>query len=515
MKYMELKITTLSPVILTANRSTLMTNSENSISGTILRGIYAQKYIHTHHLEASAHQDEHFRRFFFGDLRFVTARPMKHGQRSIMIPRSIQVSKDGLHYNDMLVNPTPEDYTQGFKGKKGLAVLNTAGKIDYVNVSKNTSLHIARHSDANRIAGSSQDGSVFTYEAIEHGEEFLGYIIGANDTIDAFAKEIQPYDAHCYIGRSSKTQYGHCHLEISAPQDIAPINPRTNKICIRLETPLITTGYVTDANKSLQEMFNHIASGLKVGKIFGAQEELYGYNNAWKTKLPSQYALASGTVFELENTVDWNNIDLTDILYQGLGIRREEGYGQLRLWEKDAQIQPWDEDNTEKSPHINYTVNSQEVQRAAKVIIETKMENLVKMDAYKDVLRLSGQLKGKTHAFALLESLLGTRTKDNLINIQENMGNKLQEIKSQRFHEHLKSIKLEGVSLEEKILEASNYAKHLPQALQDFALKTNNAHVAEGKTVFTPEIRGAAYYDYWLWFFRHARKAAQSKKRGE
>ena len=49
------------------------------------------------------------------------------------------------------------------------------------------------------------------------------------------------------------------------------------------------------------------------------------------------------------------------------------------------------------------------------------------------------------------------------------------------------------------------------QALQDFALKTNVAEAKAGKTVFDPEIIGSAYYNYWLWFFRHARKLAQKE----
>ena len=87
------------------------------------------------------------------------------------------------------------------------------------------------------------------------------------------------------------------------------------------------------------------------------------------------------------------------------------------------------------------------------------------------------------------------------------------EIKSDQLHTHLNNIKCNGISLEEVIKTQTDYTSKLPQDLQDFALKTGVAEARNGNTVFAAEINGAAYYDYWLWFFRHARKASQTEKR--
>ena len=511
MKTIEVKITTLSPVVLTANRSTLMTGSENNISGTILRGIYAKKYIDEHELGQKAHEDEKFRRFFFGGLRFVTARPAKHGLRSIMVARSLQASKDGKTYNDMLVEPNPADYEQGFKSKKGQAVLSPEGFIDYASIAKNTALHIDRHSKENRISGSSQNGGVFTYESVEPGETFMGFIIGEDAVLADFAEEIKDYDKQCCIGRSSSTQYGHCRLEWGAVRDVAAVSPADSSICVRLETPLVAPKPVIEAKTVLDEMFAAIASDIEVTDIFGGQEELYGYNNVWQTKIPSQYVLAAGTVFRLTRKAGWAGIDLAEAFYGGLGLRREEGFGQLRLWVADNKIRPWPKDNSAQQEPLVYTVTNTEVQRAAGIIIEDKLEKQVKIDAYEAVQRIARQLKGKTHAFAVLESLLGPRTK--LAGIQERMKKAVTEIKSDQLHNHLKSIKCNGLPLEDVLLTPAVFTDSLPQELQDFALKTGVAQARDGKTVFTAEVRGAAYYDYWLWFFRHARKAAQSEKR--
>lgn len=510
MKAIEVKINTLSPVVLTANRSTLMTSSENNISGTILRGIYAKKYIDEHELGQKAHEDENFRRFFFGGLRFVTARPSRHGLRSLMVARSLQASKDGKTYNDMLFDPNPADYEQGFKSKKGQAVLSPEGFIDYASIAKNTALHIDRHSEKNRISGSSQDGGVFTYESVEPGEVFIGYIIGEDAVLKDFVEEIKAYDKHCHIGRSSNTQYGHCCLEWGSAQDVDAVSPTDRTICVRLETPLIAPKPVIEAKRVLGEIFAAIASDIEVTDIFGGQEELYGYNNVWQTKIPSQYVLAAGTVFRMSRQDGWADVDLTSAFYGGLGLRREEGFGQLRLWAADNKIKPWPKDNVQQK-QIIYTVNNEEVRRVAKIIIEDKLEKQVKIDAYEDVQRIAQQLKGKTHAFAVLESLLGPRI--SLAGIQECMKKAVNEIKSDQLHTHLNNIKIKGIPLEKEILTRTGFTDSLSQGLQDFALKTGVAEAKDGKTVFDAEIRGAAYYDYWLWFFRHARKAAQSEKR--
>ena len=324
MKRLEVKIKTLSPVILTANRSTLMTNSENSISGAILRGVFAKKYISRHDLGDSAHNDAEFRRFFFGGLRFVTAYPLFRGERSFMVPRSLQESKDGKPDNDMLLDPNPANYEAGFKTKKGLAVIKD-DKIKYVSIDKNTALHIDRHSEESRISGSSQDGGVFTYESIEAGQEFAGCIYGEDEILEAFAREINQYDVYCRIGRSHNTQYGHCRLEIGeveTPKE--PDGDLGSKVSVRLETPLVTTEPIVDAKAALKKLLADSGIDAEVSDIFGGQEELYGYNSVWHLKLPAQYALAAGTVFKLSsNSGGWDNVEGKQSL-DAMGKREDE-----------------------------------------------------------------------------------------------------------------------------------------------------------------------------------------------
>ena len=508
MKIIEIKVKALSPIILTANRSTLMTNSANSISGAILRGVYAQKYIKHHNL-TEAHEDETFRRFFFGDLRFICANPVRDGKRSAVVPYSVQVSKDGMFYNDLLNNPKPKDFEKGYKGKKGLAVFNDNGEIAYVGLTKNTTLHIDRHSATNRISGSSQDGGVFTYEAIESGTEFIGYIAGSGNIVDKFAAEIRKYNEIAYIGRSHQTQYGRCLVSVGKVLDIPRIHVGGKTISLRLETPLVTPTPVVDAKYTLKNMLAFLGDDIEVKDIYGGQEELHGFNSAWGYKNPAQYALAAGTVFKILRYDGWDEETLTRICYDGIGVRREEGFGQLRIWNTDNVIKPLEKGGIKENS--NYTVTNPEVQRIAKIIIEKRLGAEIKLAAYEDVQNIGNKLEGKVHAFAMLESLLGKRC--DLSKVQERFVLNVNCVKSEQFNKHIDEIKISERTLKEKFEENINYTEKVPPRLREFAVKANIATDINGRIEFDAEICGAAYYDYWLWFFRHARKAAQALKK--
>ena len=190
------------------------------------------------------------------------------------------------------------------------------------------------------------------------------------------------------------------------------------------------------------------------------------------------------------------------------------------MWKANNRLTPWEKGKTKK---IDYEVHSDEVRRIAKIIIESKLETDVKMLAYKHATQQLKGVKGCTHALATLESLLGVRK--NLATVRERMQAAVVGLKSKSFIDHLNKMKIQGTSLadyfnqetdagKEDVLDTIQKTKDYQseyRALQDFALKTKVAEAKAGKTVFDPEIIGSAYYNYWLWFFRHARKLAQKE----
>ena len=179
MKKIRVKIETLSPIVLaTRGSATVMTSSHDFFSGTLVRGILAEHYIEEKKLGDKAHEDEAFVGFFFDQLRFAAAYPVRaaDGQRASFVPASVQRLKDGEAVRDLFVT-APE---AGYKTLRGFAVIEDGG-IEKVDVAKNISLHMSRSnikerqgkeagsSSLERLEGRSRDGAIYNYESEEKG----------------------------------------------------------------------------------------------------------------------------------------------------------------------------------------------------------------------------------------------------------------------------------------------------------------------------------------------------------
>ena len=126
MECLTVTIKTLSPVVLTAmNNAAVMTESRDYISGTVLRGVLADRFIQKKKLGKAAHKDEEFRELFFGGLRFVDANPVQGGKRAFVLPFSLQKGKipeknaDGA---EVLLDILLQEPKAGYKAVKGFAV---------------------------------------------------------------------------------------------------------------------------------------------------------------------------------------------------------------------------------------------------------------------------------------------------------------------------------------------------------------------------------------------------------
>lgn len=165
-------IETLSPVVVTApGSSQLLTASSESFSGTLLRGVLAGKYVSDHNLGTKAHEDENFIRYFFSNLRFVTANPTADGKRAMVLPLSLMKAKAVSGDTKPILDLLSDQGQAGYKSLKGLSVVD-GGTIRPVSVKSSMAFHMSRSGDNERLSGHSQDGKVYTYESIDAGQFF-------------------------------------------------------------------------------------------------------------------------------------------------------------------------------------------------------------------------------------------------------------------------------------------------------------------------------------------------------
>ena len=75
MQMMKVRIRTKAPMILSApGHTSVMTATQDSFSGSVLRGIFATRFIKAAALGNAAHENDDFMRLFYGGLRFVSRR---------------------------------------------------------------------------------------------------------------------------------------------------------------------------------------------------------------------------------------------------------------------------------------------------------------------------------------------------------------------------------------------------------------------------------------------------------
>ena len=159
MKKMDVRIEVLSPIVLsTAGNSTIMTETRKSISGSVLRGIFAHRYIEAKKLGAAADQDEDFREIFFEGSRFVDCNPVCKGERSIVPPLSLRKEKEGAGGKDV---PGVQDLlfadSGTAKGYKSFGGVNTItvkeNKIYRAGIKTMINFHMSRNGEEERLKG--------------------------------------------------------------------------------------------------------------------------------------------------------------------------------------------------------------------------------------------------------------------------------------------------------------------------------------------------------------------------
>lgn len=558
MELLRVTIKTLSPVVLTAmNNATVMTDSRDYISGSVLRGVLASRYIRENNLK-TAHEDANFKKLFFGDLRFVDASPVKMGKRSFVVPLSLQKGKMAEKNDtgeEILLDVMQQSPKAGYKGMKGFAIANH-NQIEPVSVSKQMKLHMSRASETERLSGRSLDGSIYNYEAIEAGQVFEGLIIGEKDALEFLINKLnilkengvknESKQFDCRIGRSKFTEYGHCQISISEPQAIEPEKVSGNCIYLRLETPWLPTLRATMFSnekenvlqkltvmnpvtavlnafvKDVKEKLSLDNNTVKVVKVIAKPETISNFVGVWGMKRPEQQALMAGSIFALYKDTPWNNEEvqkLQVLLYQGQGMRTEEGFGQLRIWTVEKPVLKKAEDVLPEKPKAF----SQLAKDIAGNILKQNIMTQIRMKAFEDVNQLKGNIANANHSFARLENLLGERK--DLQKAKESFQNRLRgelgvrgELREKSVLDtHLKNLRLEGIELKRFLCPEEKQTVAMPYVSMKFDEKFPKELKDLAKDIeFVPPKfdDGALFYEYWLWFFRHGRKLA-IKKRGD
>ena len=513
MRRLKFSIKTLSPIVLTSSgNSTVMTETQSIFSGSIIRGVLASRFVEVQKLTDEAH-DKTFREIFFGNLKFLPATPEVKGQRSFFLPMSLQKGKagtpDGDNVQDLL---TAEKSLRGYKTLRGLGVLDDK-KFYTAQVKTNIFMHMSRSGDKERLAGRSIDGNVYNYESIDAEQNFAGEILGDEETLQRLLEglKLDGGKMTAYVGRSRFTQYGKCLVTFNGIENTSPQSLLTSSCYLRLDTPLIPADdNFLSAEKVLQsEVAKKLGEKFSVGKIFASGVEIENFVVPWGMRRPRVQALAAGSVFELK-IPDGAEIS-SEKLFEGFGLRTEEGFGQLRLWTPENNFKLGKLDDEKISKPQKFSAQTIEL---AKKILKAHLLEQVRIYAHEDADKLKPQLKlrgGMTHFFSRLDGLLASVDKNNL---RENFKARLEsELRGgSLFEEHLKNLYMANG---QKFFDVFSGLAPLPHEVGD-VLKNSELEKVRGEIDFNAKdfSDDEFFAEYLKNYFRFARKNSAASKGG-
>lgn len=541
MKQISVHIRTLAPVVLSAmSNATVMTESHSYFSGSIVRGIVASWYIKMRGLGEQAEEDETFLSLFFNKLRFVAAYPMEDGTRSFVLPFSLQKRKDGREILDLM----NQDGKAGYKSFKGFAVEGKDG-IRPVTVRKTINLHMSRSDVQNkdgkeRLAGRSMAGGIYNYEAIDAGQDFKGAIYGAEKELRTLLEGLDGSTWQCHAGRSRFTQYGRCRIELGPVEDVPEeaIEPQDNAISMSFDTPYLPENPYASPLQNIRES---LSAGMKdmalrmqdenfdamqfsvvdaPQRFFAKEEGVENFVGIWGMKRPREHGLAAGTIFQLKKKDSaWTESEkklLQNVFYDGIGLRSEEGFGQLRVWPNQTHCLA----EQRVAHHITPPAQiHEEVRRRAESILIHHLLAQAQIWAAEDVQASKGSFPDTaTHFFSRMDALLGESRNDSFLHlrnaIEQERGNgstpfakALQRIsiRGRKLADYMNDGNLKNMPYNQRDWQALSDAMQLERAIQAVGIAGGIGHF---------QCAEALFYTYWHWFFRYGRKASAGAGEG-
>lgn len=352
----------LSDVVISEQGSEANTvSSMGYIPGSTIRGALAGLYIRKNGLTpAEAHRDEGFYRLFLiNQLRYENAYLTVYDQMDPVplkpVPYYIQSNKEGDCYNVFAFDPDNEQDRRlkaDLKPCRGYCYVNRAHNL-YRSLAPNMqrNFHMSRNradsreSDDLRLNGTSDDGTIFNYEAIKKGQCFTGSIRGEDGLIEELIQKTMGSNntVQLRIGRSRNIQYGQVELKLVDPakfyEDVITLDVIKTGMVLILASPAILLNDYGFAEVSADMFAGYLKKllgiNVTVDESFIRAEKTEGYVNVWKSRRPSSLAFAAGSCFKLsfpdECDLDSIGEPFIKMLERGIGERLNEGYGRITV----------------------------------------------------------------------------------------------------------------------------------------------------------------------------------------
>lgn len=322
--------------------------------------------------------------------RYLHAYPIVEGRRTIPAPLAWKVRKNEAAGDE--INPTDlcnfavrdpneeDDEQEKEKGSWEKVKFESYYQTGQTAWSSEVPIHFNLHTQRDAVYGRALEGrgAIFRYEALPAELQVRGIILTSTENDAKYLEKLLSENGgELVLGKARSAGYGRAKVTVEKVGDLTNwregwtwkrTTNNTDEEEIEDEPPAeakeftltflsealvrdnhgqFTLNPLTALQKRLGVTLKHDPEHLPktpcevIPKIFRAAEIVGGFNRTWGLPLPQVLAIAAGSVFVLkaEPEVKWK--DLKRLEETGLGERRNEGFGRVKIDYYQPEIIEW------------------------------------------------------------------------------------------------------------------------------------------------------------------------------
>ena len=330
------------------------------IPGSLMRGALAALYLQNEGKGREAFDavaDSEARSLFLTDeTRFLHAYPINEsGQRALPMPIPWHYNKEDYNTEedrywrvyDLSRCAPPAPFREQEIGHTFACW--SGGVAELLSPARQINVHTQRDARKGRATGESS--TIYRYDALAAGLRVQGLILTTPELAPAIA-ELLPLHQTLWLGHARRAGYGEAHIidvgqfdywresNVGAPSGLEPGDDLritfTSDALLRnscgqasLDPSQALTAFLDIPDGSLM---------LLRERAWAASKNVGGFNRKWALPLPQTVAISAGSVFTYRTTVPIDADKLFHLEREGIGERRNEGFGRLLVnWLQDQE----------------------------------------------------------------------------------------------------------------------------------------------------------------------------------
>lgn len=345
MKYLKLSITNKSPIRIVNDDTSQhgQIDTLHHIPGSTIRGLVAN----------SLCQDKEYfesvkKLLFSSHVRFLNAYPQAGGRELVPSWKGFYEDKsvaDGMKLVQNVVAAEDGEVSPGTKraalGRYCCVEDGLEGQrcIRYGDVALGEELNIN--------CGGNSRKNVFRSQYIQKNQRFCGYILFDDQAEKLMGRVKQVFEQVFYVGSDRSLGLGACVCSSVLEEQGLPYGElREREACsefylVLLSHMVMRNSFGELAGLNLETIGEILGCGrLKLERCAASVVEVFGYNRNWGGQIPSAVMYEAGSVFRIK-TESGEKISKEGFLRleeRGLGIRKNEGFGQVLVDNRYPQI---------------------------------------------------------------------------------------------------------------------------------------------------------------------------------